>query len=413
MSSALTVSQINTYLKSIIDYDSKLKNIYVCGEISNFTNHYRTGHFYFTLKDERSSIKAVMFKSSAQRIRFEVENGMKVIIRGSISVYERDGIYQLYAEDMMPDGLGALNLAFEQLKQKLSSAGMFDESKKKPLPKYPKRVGVITSETGAAVHDIMTVLERRWPLCEIVLEGVSVQGELAAPQIVEAIENFNRKKAADVLIVGRGGGSIEDLWAFNEESVACAIYESEIPVVSAVGHETDFTIADFVADVRAATPSAAAELVAPDWREVLYSVDKMSESINAVIEGVFGSYSKAVSTAQRLLDALSPETVIDSHLEKTLQSKKALQTAIESKLKNYEHDIESYILKLDSLSPLKIMSKGYCMAADNNEFTITSASKIKEGDNFSLIFSDGRVLCNALSVETNSESQEEEKEERK
>ncbi|MGN1418913.1 MAG: exodeoxyribonuclease VII large subunit, partial [Acutalibacteraceae bacterium] len=307
MSAALTVSQINTYIKSIIDYDTNLKNIYVSGEISNFTNHYRTGHFYFTLKDANAAIKVVMFRTSAQRVRFNVENGMKVIIRGSISVFERDGVYQLYAEDMMPDGIGALNLAFEQLKEKLSALGMFDSEHKKPLPAFPGKIGVITSPTGAAIHDIMTVLERRYPLAEIVLEGVRVQGENAADEIVKAIEKFNRYHACDVLIVGRGGGSLEDLWAFNEEKVAYAIFESEIPIISAVGHETDFTISDFVSDVRAATPSAAAEIAVPDWREVLYTVDKMSESINNSIGAVYNGYASSLQSSEKLLSALSPE----------------------------------------------------------------------------------------------------------
>ena len=242
MSSVLTVSQINTYVKSMLDGDYNLRNIFVSGEISNFTNHYRTGHFYFTLKDSTSAIKAVMFRSAAERVRFNIENGMKVIIRGSVSVFERDGVYQLYCDDMQPDGEGALSLAFEQLKKKLAELGMFDEAHKKPLPLLPKRIGVITSPTGAAVHDILTVLERRYPAATVVFEPVQVQGKSAALQIAGAIEKFNIRSAADVLIVGRGGGSIEDLWAFNEEIVAHAIYDPKIPVISAVGHETHFTI---------------------------------------------------------------------------------------------------------------------------------------------------------------------------
>ena len=286
MTTVLTVSQINTYVKSLIDGDDNLQNLYVAGEISNFTNHYRTGHFYFTLKDERAALKAVMFRSAAQRLRFLPEDGMRVIIRGNVSLFERDGVYQLYCEDMQPDGAGALAVAFEQRKQKLAAMGLFDEAHKKPLPRFPKRIGVVTSPTGAAVHDIQTVLERRFPAAEIIFAPVQVQGELAAPQISAAIEEFNRKKAADVLIVGRGGGSIEDLWAFNEELVAHAVYESEIPIISAVGHETDTTIIDFVADLSAPTPSAAAELAVPDVREVLFALDGQLDDLTGAMEGV-------------------------------------------------------------------------------------------------------------------------------
>ena len=254
MSTVLKVSQINTYLKSLMDSDMNLKNIYITGEISNFTNHYRTGHLYFTLKDEKSAIKAVMFRSSAERLRFEPENGMKVLIRGSVTVFERDGTYQIYCDDMIPEGIGDLTVAFEQLKEKLKKQGLFDEEFKQELPLYPQRIGVITSPTGAALQDILTVLSRRYPSGEIVFEGVQVQGDSAAPQIAEAIRKFNRLNGADVIIVGRGGGSIEDLWAFNEEEVARAIFESRIPIISAVGHETDFTISDFVSDMRAPNP---------------------------------------------------------------------------------------------------------------------------------------------------------------
>ncbi|MBQ8027487.1 MAG: exodeoxyribonuclease VII large subunit, partial [Clostridia bacterium] len=271
----LSVGQINTFIKSIIDGDPNLSNVFVVGEISNFTNHYRTGHFYFTLKDKEAAIKAVMFRSSAQRLCFMPENGMSVIIRGRISVFERDGQYQLYADDMQPDGIGALNIAFEQLKAKLEAQGLFDSSRKKKLPSVPERVGVITSPTGAAVRDIINVLGRRFPLAKIVFHPVQVQGANAAAQIAHAIDLFNEHSAADVLIVGRGGGSIEDLWAFNEEIVALAVSKSDIPVISAVGHETDYTICDFVADMRVPTPSAAAEIAVPDWREQVAYVDSL------------------------------------------------------------------------------------------------------------------------------------------
>ena len=256
----VTVSQLNAYVKSIMDSDYNLSDILVSGEISDFTNHYRTGHYYMTLKDEKACIQAVMFKGSNIRLKFMPENGMRVIARGRVSVFERDGKYQLYIDDMQPDGIGSLSIAFEQLKAKLEKEGLFDKSKKPRIPVCPMRVGVVTSPTGAAVRDIVNVLGRRFPLAQIVFCPVQVQGENAAPQIADAIKRFNKGKYADVLIVGRGGGSVEDLWAFNEEIVARAVAGSEIPIISAVGHETDFTICDFAASLRAPTPSAAAEL---------------------------------------------------------------------------------------------------------------------------------------------------------
>ena len=398
MSAVLSVSQINAYIKSLIDYDDNLKNIYICGEISNFTNHYRTGHFYFTLKDEKASMKAVMFRSAAERVRFEPENGMKVVIRGSISVFERDGIYQLYCEDMQPDGVGALNLAFEQLKNKLSALGMFSDEHKKPIPGMPSRVGVITSPTGAAIHDIITVLERRFPLAEVVFEGVAVQGDSAAPQIVEALKKFNRLKGADVIIVGRGGGSIEDLWAFNEESVAHAIFDSEIPVISAVGHETDFTIADFVSDMRAPTPSAAAEIAVPDYRDVLYSIDKLSDSLNESLANVFAEYKFKLKSIENVLNKFNPKSQLDSYAQNVAFIQYRLKESLSSKITEYEGIIGSVAMKLDALSPLRIISKGYCVAADVNEFPITSVIQLKPDDNVKLIFSDGKAICKVSEI---------------
>ena len=253
----LSVSQLNRYIKMNFDADENLANIFISGEISNFTNHYRTGHLYFTLKDDSAAVRAVMFNSSAKRLKFMPEDGMKVIARGRVSVYEASGQYQLYVDDMQPDGVGALNLAYEQLKDKLQKEGLFSELHKKPLPPYAEKVGVITSPTGAAVRDIINVLGRRFPYAEIVFCPVLVQGDGAHLQLTDAVNLFNSERAADVIIIGRGGGSIEDLWEFNDEGLARAVYNSEIPVISAVGHETDFTICDFVADMRAPTPSAA------------------------------------------------------------------------------------------------------------------------------------------------------------
>ena len=279
----LTVSQLNFYVKSIIDSDANLENIFLTGEISNFTDHYQSGHFYFSLKDKKSVVKAIMFAGFARRVRFRLQNGMKVIVRGRVAVYEVSGVYQVYVEDMQPDGVGALNLAFEQLKEKLLKEGLFNTKNKKSLPKYPQKVGVITSETGAVFWDIQNVMKRRFPLVEIVFHPVLVQGEGASEQIVSAIEKFNNGELCDVLIVARGGGSIEDLWAFNDEILARTIAASKIPIISAVGHETDFTICDFVADLRAPTPSAAAELAVPDMQKLISDIEYSASYINSLM----------------------------------------------------------------------------------------------------------------------------------
>lgn len=388
----LTVGQINTYIKSIIDGDPNLSTVFVVGEISNFTNHYRTGHFYFTLKDKDSAIKAVMFRSSAQRLRFMPENGMSVIIRGRISVFERDGQYQLYADDMQPDGVGALNIAFEQLKAKLEAQGLFDKEKKKPIPRVPERIGVITSPTGAAVRDILNVLGRRFPYSKIVFVPVQVQGPTAAPQIARAIELLNRHSAADVLIVGRGGGSIEDLWAFNEECVALAVSQSEIPVISAVGHETDFTICDFAADLRAPTPSAAAEIAVPDKREQLYYVNGLSQRLSE-------SMLDRISQGKLYIDALSRSPILknpltfvdngrqtlDSLLNRLLFAQKSIVT---DKTVNFA----SICSKLDALSPLKVLSRGYA-AVYSSKRVAGSASAVDMNSLMMVRFNDGEIIC--------------------
>ena len=308
----LTVSQLNRYVKSIIEQDFNLQTVFVQGEISNFTNHYKTGHFYMTIKDEFSSIKAVMFKTANMRLKFMPENSMSVIIRGRVSVFERDGQYQLYIDDMQPDGTGALSLAFEQLKNRLAAEGLFDAERKKPIPVYPHRVGVVTSPTGAAIRDIINVISRRFSLAELILCPVSVQGENAAPQIKAAIELFNKKKAADVLIVGRGGGSVEELWAFNEEIVARAVAASEIPVISAVGHETDFTICDFVADLRAPTPSAAAELAVPDKLQQIGMLNAYQKRIKSALDDRFSYEKSKLELYKSSLKRLDPKNYIDS-----------------------------------------------------------------------------------------------------
>lgn len=408
MSTVLSVTQINTYVKSVLDYDTKLKNIYVSGEISNFTNHYRSGHFYFTLKDENCAIKAVMFRSAAQRVRFQIEDGMRVIIRGSVSVYERDGVYQLYAEDIAPDGEGALNLAFEQLKKKLFEQGLFDEAYKKPIPRYPETVGVVTSETGAAIRDIVSVMTRRYPIAKIQLKPVQVQGDAAAGQICEAIRKLNDEGICDLIIVGRGGGSIEDLWAFNEESVARAIFASGIPIISAVGHETDYTISDFVADLRAPTPSAAAELAVPDYRELQYSLDKALDSLTESIDKIITDNRLKVISYDKALSALSPIKTLQVYSKNIQVLSGRLSHSFELMLRKYSNEIAKQAIRLEAFNPLKILAKGYCIATDENGNTIESVRQLKPDDRIKLRVSDGFVSCTVNDLEENSNNENDE-----
>ncbi len=398
MSSILTVTQINTYLKSVIDSDFNLKNVYVSGEISNFTNHYRTGHFYFTLKDESSAIKAVMFRSAASRLRFEPKNGMKVLIRCSVSVYERDGIYQLYCEDMQPDGIGDLTVAFEQLKNRLLQEGLFSEDHKKPLPEFPSTVGIVTSPTGAALQDIINVISRRYPCTQLILAPVQVQGDSASGQIAEAIAEFNRKKAADVLIIGRGGGSIEDLWAFNEEEVARAIYNSKIPVISAVGHETDFTISDFVADLRAPTPSAAAEIAVPDYREVLYSIDKTLDGMFDSVMRAIDSYTIRLMSFEKSLSDNSPQKIIQMYSQCINAFKAKIDSTMEKRISFYENALTHYTASIENTNPLKILLRGYGIIENDKSMPVKRVSGVCADDELKIILHDGEINCTVNEV---------------
>lgn len=387
---ALTVTELNLYIKNIFESNPFLNRVTIKGEISNFKRH-SSGHLYMSLKDETGVIRAVMFRSAASKLAFLPENGAKVVAVGRVSVYERDGQYQIYLESMHPEGMGELHIRFEKLKQKLNAEGLFDAKYKKPLPKYPKKIGVVTAPTGAAVRDIINVLSRRFKYSDIVLYPVLVQGENAAQDIVSAIEFFNEHKYADVLIVGRGGGSIEDLWAFNEEIVARAIFKSEIPIVSAVGHEIDFTISDFVSDLRAPTPSAAAELVVPDEKEL---ADK------------FGNvYRRLSSCAARIIE--SKKLMLKYYADK--QTLKNPVYGINEKrmyLDSISKDFESEVLnilsekkqnlgvlasKLDGLSPLGTISRGFSLAFNKDGKLIKKVTDVKSGDKIDLRVSDGRV----------------------
>lgn len=394
----LSVSQLNRYIKMNFDADENLANIFISGEISNFTNHYRTGHLYFTLKDDSAAVRAVMFNSSAKRLKFMPEDGMKVIARGRVSVYEASGQYQLYVDDMQPDGVGALNLAYEQLKEKLQKEGLFSELHKKPLPPYPEKVGVITSPTGAAVCDIINVLGRRFPYAEIVFCPVLVQGDGAHLQLIDAVNLFNSERAADVIIIGRGGGSIEDLWEFNDEGLARAVYNSEIPVISAVGHETDFTICDFVADMRAPTPSAAAELAVPDANELQYA-------LSALKNRMFLNVSSGIADRRSRLEYLTSKGALKSPDEMLSNRSQRLDTAFSKMLSSYENCIGgkkvefiSAATALSKLDPMSVLMRGFAFVSDKNGKNVYSSQALAKGDKINVRFHDGSAVCEVKEI---------------
>lgn len=365
-----------------------LNDIWIKGEISNFKLHY-SGHMYITLKDEGGVLKAVMFKGAASKLNFMPEDGMMVLARGRIAVYEQGGSYQLYINEMTPDGVGDLYVAFEQMKKNLEKEGLFDNKYKKAIPKYPECVGVVTAATGAAVRDIINVITRRYPYAKILLYPALVQGAGASESVASGIELFNKLKCADVLIVGRGGGSIEDLWAFNEERTARAIFASEIPVISAVGHETDFTIADFVADLRAPTPSAAAELAVPSQTELLSAVATGRVRMNNYMT----SLTKNLRLRLSQLEARSPLDRLDILRQRVDDFVKICENSIERTLLSDKKMLSELAAKLDALSPLKVMARGFSLATDEEGHIIRSANELKTGDNFTLRLSDGMAKC--------------------
>lgn len=390
----ISVSQLNRYVKSLLEGDANLAAVYIGGEISNFTNHYKSGHLYMSLKDEGAVVKAVMFRAYASKLAFTPENGMKVIVRARVSLYEKDGAFQIYIEEMQPDGVGALQIAFEQLKKKLAAEGLFEASRKKPLPRYPARVGVITSPTGAAVRDIFNVLGRRFPLARVVFTPVLVQGEGAPAQLVAALRRFNESNAADVLIIGRGGGSIEELWAFNDETVARAVAASRIPVISAVGHETDFTICDFVADLRAPTPSAAAELAVPDQHQLaarltqLYGALRQSALHRVEVENTRLASIRGKRCLATPLFYVEEQGMRLDYFVRRFAAAARVQTS------RAEGRLSAAAGKLDALSPLKVLSRGYSIVYKDGEVQ-HSVEGIRSGDKLSLRLSDGRIECTA------------------
>ncbi len=388
----LTVTQLNSYVKQVLDNDFTLNCVFMIGEISNFTNHYRTGHLYFTLKDKNSCIRAVMFKSNAERLRFNVEDGMSVIVRGRVSLFEAQGSYQFYVDDMQPDGIGALTLEFEQIKKRLYSEGLFDSSHKKSLPEFPDKIGVITSPTGAAIEDIRNILGRRYPCAEVILYPAQVQGENSVAQLISGLSYFNETASVDVIIIGRGGGSIEDLWSFNSEELAREIYKCQIPVISAVGHETDFTIADFVADVRAETPSAAAEMAVPDNEELKRHIASACFEMKSTVKNMLSSKTEALNSVLSKNSMKDPCNALDI--------KRMMLDSVETKMINTfntdltekRHLFSSAVEKLNALSPLKILARGYSVAYYGSK-AITSSKEIEQGSKIEIDFYDGSAVC--------------------
>lgn len=387
----ITVSQLNFYLKSLIDNDQNLRFVFLEGEISNLTDHYSSGHIYFSLKDEKSVVKAVMFSYAAKNLKFKPENGMKVILRARVSVYEPSGQYQLYVEDMQPDGVGALSLQFEQLKKKLSKEGLFDKAHKKPIPTFPETIGVITSPTGAAVRDILNILSRRYPSADIVMCPVLVQGENAASQLTQAIKRFSESKIADVVIIGRGGGSQEDLWAFNDENLARAIYDCETPVISAVGHETDFTICDFVSDLRAPTPSAAAELAVPDKDELTAELMAQRQYLSALIDKKLLSFESSLDNSSRLLSAYSPLNIIEIGEKDMINLSDRMLSISNQHIEKNTKNITETASKLSALNPVAVLMRGYSYITDTDNKTVSSISDVNVGDKINIKVSDGTL----------------------
>jgi exodeoxyribonuclease VII large subunit len=439
----LSIGELTRYIKGKLEQDPLLSDVWVRGEISNF-KHHSSGHMYFTLKDRTSQIRSVMFASANQRLAFRPQEGMLVIARGTVSVYERDGQYQFYVQQMQPDGIGSLYLAFEQLKKKLETEGLFDERRKRPIPRFPRTVGVVTSPTGAAVRDIITTLQRRYPQAGILLFPVLVQGEQAAPSIAAAIRRMNELGAADVLIVGRGGGSLEDLWPFNEELVARAIADSRIPVISAVGHETDFTIADFVADLRAATPTAAAELAVPHALELKQQTAQLRVRLTQAVLGKVRERRERLMRLSGHPYLRDPKRQLQAPAERLDRLREQLAYKMESRMRREAertaelkyrisrfhprqqmslaagklehlagrlrhfaeanqrasaHRLAVAIRQLDALSPLKVMQRGYSLVYDEKERLIKSISQVQPGDMVHIRLADGKLDCQVWAME--------------
>lgn len=391
-SSVLSVSQVNSYVKLLMDGDKNLSSIFISGEISNLKNNYSSGHLYFSLKDNKAAVKAVMFSSNASKLRFCPTDGMKVIVSGRISVYEASGQYQVYVNSMQPDGAGALAVAYEQLKTRLQTEGIFDESHKLTLPEIPTNIGVITSPTGAVIEDIKNVISRRYPLAQIILCPVLVQGELASKQLTNAVNLFNDLDNVDIIIIGRGGGSFEDLNCFNDESLVRAIYDSKIPIISAVGHETDFTLCDFVSDMRAPTPSAAAELAVPDRNRLYKDVTDTFAKIEETVKNKFFSEVQAVDGLADTVSKSEIKSLISDEKRFVTQLNRNMYSLIDHKVNIEKLNIKNIADRINSLNPINVLQHGYSFVL-KNDLPIDSVSQLSQNDIISLKMSDGEVLC--------------------
>jgi len=414
MDKAITVSQLNRYIKLKIDRDIKLKDIYICGEISNFTNHSKSGHYYFSLKDSESIVKVIMFRQNAEKVGASLNDGQKVVVRGQVSVFERDGTYQIYATEVKLDGEGDLAQKFEFLKEKLEKQGLFKEEHKKQLPKYPENIGIITAPTGAAIKDMENVFSRRFPYASLFLYPALVQGEGAAKTIIDGIKYFNNKKYVDVILIGRGGGSAEDLWCFNDEQLALIVFNSEIPIISCVGHETDFTIIDFVADLRAPTPSAAAELCVPDENSLKYQFYLYNKKIDKILNNKIDylsisldnfkdreslkNYDYYIKNRKEKLVGLMSRPVLKnpmSFLDKSTTKLELIKTKVNSLVSNKQSKLELNFAKLcasvDMLSPLKVLSRGYALVTKDD--TPVTASTLAKNDEILVNFCDGSITA--------------------
>ncbi|MBE6734334.1 MAG: exodeoxyribonuclease VII large subunit [Ruminococcaceae bacterium] len=386
----ISVSQLNFYIKTLVEGDSNLRYVFVTGEISNLTDHYSSGHIYLSLKDDKAVVKAVMFANSARNLKFIPKNGMKVIVRGRVSVYEPSGQYQLYIEDMQPDGIGALTIAYEQLKAKLEAEGLFDNKYKKPLPKFPKHIAIITSPTGAALQDILNILRNRWPYAQVEIVPALVQGSTAASTLVKAVKSVDEEGVADVIIIGRGGGSIEDLWAFNDETLARTIFSCKIPVISSVGHETDFTICDFVADMRAPTPTAAAVLATPDKDAELDTLIKQGQYLSVLGENIISARQTELSEHEKVLAQYNPSIEFKLKQDEFKRLSDRLFMAGNKFIDNEKTINENLKVRLFALNPSEILKRGYSVTTLNNQ-TITSASQVNSGDVLKIILSDSSI----------------------
>ena len=422
----LNVSQLNRYIKSLFEQNIQLKDLFIKGEISNFKGQYSSGHLYFTLKDKDSAIKAVMFRNYASKIHFVPENGMTVLVRGEVNVYERDGVYQIYCYEMQPDGVGDLSLAFEQLKKKLSKEGLFDQTHKKQIPRFPQVIGIITAKTGAALQDLLNILGRRYPLATVLIRSVLVQGEKSAADLCAAVRQMDKLGLCDLLIIGRGGGSLEDLWSFNDEALAREIFSCHTPIISAVGHEIDFTICDFVADLRAPTPSAAAELAVPDQKDLQFQlfsyeqqmVQKLENKIR-LLEAQFGQKRRMVDSLTRYFVSLQtklegyqnhralrfPYFKVEQAQTWTKKRSDRLNALIQVRLKREEDRLKNAAGMLHSFSPFQVMARGFSVITLQGR-VVNRIEHLNQGDQVSLHMLNGVVSAQVLSKEAQTNGEE-------